>query len=353
MDIGTSKIRWCWIIGSSAALALGAAIALVLYPEARFGRNPVGQFGWYLVGFALCVGLPLALLQCLLLALALQHYSFTRFLGLLLWIPVTSGGIAAMILPLWSLAPAPLLMIVPFIPLLVMLPGMVALGLAQWLILRWLFDIKPLWITYTIIGAIIGAVIGLMVATVMASVLPLEVMWAGVAGTAMSVLQARVLVGAASDGKQGLIKERMWWGMRQEETAPSRPSMRSFVYGFYLVLGVIVLFAVLVGYLNGNALGLLGICYLLLAPAVAVFTIIALSGGVDWKLVVLLVSTVIFTLIFFGIEYFGLGNIVLGVSNVCYAILTLALSIWHFLDERATFKELLKKRAAEKIDTHQ
>ena len=195
MSVGTSKIRWWWIIGSTAAFALGAAIALALFPEAGFeGGNPIGQFGWHLVGFALCLGLPLALLQCLLLALALQHHRLPRVLGLLLWIPATSGGIVAMIFPLWWL---PLIAFV-FTPLgvvLCMLPGMVALGVAQWLILRSLFDIKPLWIAYTVIGAAIGAAIGLPFALFIGiAMLPDEVTWASVTGAGMGVLQALVLV---------------------------------------------------------------------------------------------------------------------------------------------------------------
>jgi len=136
------------------------------------------------------VGLPLALLQCVILALAPQHYSFARVLGLLLWIPVTTGGIGAICFPWWWLSGwgAWIVGLGLLWPL-----STVALGVAQWLILRWLFGIKPGWITDTFIGLTVGGVIGAWVATLMASVSPREVTWAGVMGATMGVLQALAL----------------------------------------------------------------------------------------------------------------------------------------------------------------
>ena len=149
--------------------------------------------------------------------------------------------------------------------------------------------------------------------------------------------------------------------MQPEETTPSRPSMRSLAYGFYLVVGVIALCAVLAGYLTENLwlpTVILGLCCFLAAFA-AIFTVLALFDGIDWKLVVLLVSPLILGFLLFGLER---GDYWVG-SIISYAIVTLALSLWHFLGEfrkRAAaraemeklFEDLREIRTAKRTDTH-
>jgi amino acid transporter len=138
------------------------------------------------------------------------------------------------------------------------------------------------------------------------------------------------------------------------------------VYPTYLVVGVVFLCGLLLLYLatlteSENAawvaIGLLGICYFLLAPLAAILAIIALFGGVDWRLVVLLIAT----LILLGIVCFFL--FVLGylsyptwfvLFHVCYAIVALALPIWHFSGERRKRAAVVPEiRAAKKTDTHE
>lgn len=129
------------------------------------------------------------------------------------------------------------------------------------------------------------------------------------------------------------------------ETVPQKGSMRSLVYAIYLVVGVVVLCGLLFLYLTEteNAawlfLGGSNAFYFVLAPVAAVLTIIALFRGVDWKLVILLGAT----LILLGVVYFFL--FVLGylsypvwfvLFHVSYAIVALALPIWHFMSEKTT-----------------
>ena len=79
------------------------------------------------------------------------------------------------------------------------------------------------------------------------------------------------------------------------------------------------------------------VLYVFVAPTAVVFTVISLFGGVDWKLFILLAST----LILLAVVYFSMfvrGS--LGYSlwfvllQISYAIVTLPFPIWHLLGER-------------------
>jgi hypothetical protein len=123
--------------------------------------------------------------------------------------------------------------------------------------------------------------------------------------------------------------------------------MGSFVYKFYVVLGAIIILCVPLALIGGEnvgwvLVGVSGVFYFLLAPAVVVLTTITLFASVDWKLVGLLVSTLVFLgIVFFGAfggaYVFALGQIgqwIVIVSHVCYAIVALVLPTWHFMSEK-------------------
>jgi len=191
-----------WSAASALGAALGAVAALALFPDAAFARNPTGQFGLHLVGFALTIGIALGLAQWLVL-----HYTpwppprhSLRSLGL--WIPATGLGVALMVMPLWWLD-AEVLGFIVFAPVEVvvhmvgpMLPGIALLALMQWALLRdhGLGDTG--WITRTLIGGILGVTVGLVFSMLagLRGVLPLEALWALGTGLILGLVQAGALV---------------------------------------------------------------------------------------------------------------------------------------------------------------
>jgi hypothetical protein len=187
-----SRTRWLWVFGSGIGTLVGAGLALSMFPGAAFGRNPIGQFGWNLVGFSLAIGIPIALSQWLILRYVLRYRETANTSFLILWIPVTSIGLVSMILPLWWWSAAEFLFFPPIV-VVPMFPGMIILGLGQWLILRQLIAATFTWVVRTIIGAAIGALFGFLVVR-LAFPIPLEAMWAFVIMVSIAALQWTALV---------------------------------------------------------------------------------------------------------------------------------------------------------------
>jgi hypothetical protein len=117
-----SRTLLLWIGASATGALAGAGLALIVFPSGAFARNPAGQFGWNLVGFALSIGIPLAIFQWLALRYILRFREVAHSLFLVLWIPVTSIGTALMILPLWSWSASEFVRM-PWLVAFPMLPG--------------------------------------------------------------------------------------------------------------------------------------------------------------------------------------------------------------------------------------
>jgi len=196
-----SRTRKLWVSASAIGALLGALLALVLFPSAAFACHPTGQFGWNLIGFALSVGVPLAISQWLALHSILKYREAARSKLLILWIPVTSIGIAFMILPLWW-TPAEIFFFAPWLAAIKMLPGMIFLGLTQWLLLYWLISASFVWVLLTIMGAAIGSTLGLFVALFLFP-FALEPTWAFVTGGGIGVLQAIELISNLKADRSG------------------------------------------------------------------------------------------------------------------------------------------------------
>lgn len=196
------NLRAMWGAASALGAALGAVAALALFPDAAFARNPTGQFGLHLVGFALTIGILLGFSQWLVLRYTPWPPPRHSLRSLGLWIPATGLGVALMIMPLWWLDAAMIGLIV-FAPVEVVarvvgptLPAIALLALMQWALLRdhGLGDTG--WITRTLIGGILGVTIGL-VFSMLASrsgALPFEAMWALGTGLILGLFQAGALV---------------------------------------------------------------------------------------------------------------------------------------------------------------
>ena len=189
-----SRIRLLWVIGSAAGTLLGGGLALTLFPGAAMGVNPTGQFSWHLVGFALAIGIPFAITQWSILRYFLKDRELANISFLVLWIPVTCAGIASMLFPLWWLD-AEILIFAPWYLVIPMLPGMVVLGLGQWLVLHRVIKADFAWVLRTILGAAIGSVLGLVagLAGVFFLHLPLEATWSLVMGASIGALQSAIV----------------------------------------------------------------------------------------------------------------------------------------------------------------
>ena len=166
---------WLWIGGSGIGALLGVLLALALFPTAAIARNPTGQLGAHLLGFALAIGVLMALFQWLILRYALQRDKTEKTPGLLLWIPTTIAGVALMVLPLWWVDAA-FFFILPFLSFVPMLPGAVLLGFSQRTLLHRFsarFE-KIQWVFSTVLGASIGSAVG---CSLMVYVIPPGVFW--------------------------------------------------------------------------------------------------------------------------------------------------------------------------------
>ena len=205
-----SGVRLLWIGASALGSLIGAVAALTFFPSAAFGANPTGQFGWHLVGFASLIGAALGLSQWVVLRHLLKPANATDRLLLHLWIPATSLGIVAMLMPLWW-RDAEVFILLPWMSAGPMIPGIVLLGILQQLILRRLISIRLHWIPPTLIGVTIGstlgliAVIGVALFTIenrIAIQFSIDLAWSSVTGIFLGLFQARALAANLPTGRR-------------------------------------------------------------------------------------------------------------------------------------------------------
>jgi hypothetical protein len=191
-----------WIIASTIGANIGASQAVQRFPEAGFARNPTGQFGWYLVGFSLTVGLAIAIAQLLVLAVALKSNPLRWTLVLVFWIPCTSVGIAAMMLPLWWWD-ASILTGVPWVAPVPLLPGAALLALMQKLLLGEWAGEGLQWVARSLVGLVIGTLFGLVLAMNYPNTI--ETVWATITIFIMAIAQGSILMRTLPPGDQGPI----------------------------------------------------------------------------------------------------------------------------------------------------
>ena len=154
------QLRREWALASGIGAILGAGAAVLVFPGAAMMQNPTGEFGWHLVGFAFLVGLGFALGQWVVLKRLTTQYLDPAPFVVGLWIPASTVTLMAMLLPLWWV-PGGYLIMMPWLLAHKMLPGILALAILQWLILRRLMPAGPKWILVTVLGAVVGATLGI------------------------------------------------------------------------------------------------------------------------------------------------------------------------------------------------
>lgn len=193
-----ARLVLLWIGLSALGAWAGAQLAVILFPDAGLGRNPTGHFAGHLIGFALAIGIPLALCQWLVLRFVAAYPRPVSKALLLTWIPITAAGVLAILLPLWWMD-AEFLVLVPLGVWIPMLPGLTVLGIAQSLPLYQIAGISSKWAGPTVVGGALGAVVGL-IAALMLPVAAFEPIWASCVAAGMAACQAhRLVIGLNSD----------------------------------------------------------------------------------------------------------------------------------------------------------
>ena len=193
-----ATIGLAWILATTVGGGVGAFLACRVFPSAAFEVNPVGHYGWHLVGFAALVGLGLAVPPLFVLASMRRLRTLEGTCAMVGWIPATTAGVLVMLLPLWDIV-GTYLLFAPFLWLMAG-PGTVVLALGQWTLLCLALDMRVEWVWRTVVGALAGMTAGLWVAAIF-SPLFLEPVWAAVTGLGMAALQAPALV-RARDGRR-------------------------------------------------------------------------------------------------------------------------------------------------------
>jgi hypothetical protein len=194
MDLTHIKAWWIGISGLGALI--GATTAVALFPDAAFGENPTGQFGWHLVGFALSIGSCFALGQWMLLQKALAN---RRTMGVSLsvsWLIVSTAGIVTILFPLWWLRWGQVLL-APHWTVSLMFPGSLVLGIGQRLVLGRFGESTNRYILLTCFGVAIGGYLGLIGAILLLNMtlglLPVDHGWALLFGLIVGAFQCRPL----------------------------------------------------------------------------------------------------------------------------------------------------------------
>ena len=181
-----SRIRWAWVVGSSVGSLVGASLALWM-----FRYVDVFYSIWFLFRFAIIIGIAIALSQWLMLHYVSRHIKKANTLILFLWIPVTSIGIAFLILPMGlALTPTDYSELAALFTAIYMLPGILFLGLSQWVILRQIMTARFTWAVNTIIGTATGLIVGYGLAQLTNELVPIEAMWPIVASVIIAVFQS-------------------------------------------------------------------------------------------------------------------------------------------------------------------
>jgi hypothetical protein len=147
-----------WIAVNVFGVWVGILCARLLFPGAAMAKNPTGVFGWHLVGFSACVGLVLGICQAIYLWGALNLPRPSR---LFLWVPLTAASVVVAILPLYWVDAYWLELGAGMIP---MLPGMGALGVAQWFVLGAAgHGVSFRWVALTLFGGFVGGTVGMVI----------------------------------------------------------------------------------------------------------------------------------------------------------------------------------------------
>lgn len=192
-----SAIIWRWPLSGGIGAGMGAFAAVLFFPDAAFGRNPTGQFGWHLVWFAFLVGIFFALGQWLVLRKLSDRYLETGSLVTLLWLPASTAAIMAMLMPLWWV-PGAALIWAPWLLPIYMFPGIIALALLQSSIMYLLTGTGFAFFLRTLLGTTIGILIGFIwpfvlpiyaIAPILVEHLPFEASWAFVTGATIGAFQ--------------------------------------------------------------------------------------------------------------------------------------------------------------------
>ena len=207
-----ARLRLLWIAASGLGACLGSILAVVLFPEMAFARNPTGHHDPRQIGFALALGAPLGLAQAVALAWLFRRARWTRFVGLVLWTPLTAAGVALMLLPLWDVDAEALIFVAPFGGMLVHIwRGLALLAFGQWILVRTMASLPVAWALLTAAGAFAGASWGLLAGlfasyplVLAAAALglpspPVEPAWALAFGAGLGLAQCQGLARAAND----------------------------------------------------------------------------------------------------------------------------------------------------------
>lgn len=192
-----SAIAWRWPLSGGLGAGAGALAAVLLFPHAAFGRNPTGQFGWHLVGFAFLVGFVFALGQWTLLKKLSDRYLETKSPLTLLWLPASTAAIMAMLMPLWWV-PGEALIWAPWLLPIYMFPGILALALLQSLVVNLLTGAGLRLFLRTLLGGVVGVLLGFVwpfvlpvfaLAPELVEQFPFEASWAFVTGATIGAFQ--------------------------------------------------------------------------------------------------------------------------------------------------------------------
>lgn len=180
-----------WTTMAAVGCALGAAWALILIPGAAFGRSPMGPYGPDRVGFSLMPGLGFGVAQVLALRVLFGERIARDHVLPVAWTAVSLFAMAAMVLPLW-LWTAGDLVALPLPAFVPMAPGLLLLGIGQWLLLRKVLPISAFWAVWTFVGGAFGVPAGLAAAVVWHPI-SVDFAWALIVGGCIALPQSFLL----------------------------------------------------------------------------------------------------------------------------------------------------------------
>lgn len=201
---GPFRIWLVWTLATTLGAAMGAWLAVTNFPGAAFGRNPVGEYGSPVFGFAFCLAAPFAVTQMVALLYFMKLADVAKRRKLLwasLWLPITICGIMAMLLPLWAYDVV--FWVIPLLWVRPLLPGSLFLGLAQWLLLYRSFRLLGvrfiggwLWVLLTVFGTAAGSILGMLFlffGVASGAIYEIEIIWALMTELAIGASQGLVL----------------------------------------------------------------------------------------------------------------------------------------------------------------
>lgn len=180
---------WLWVSISTGGMVLGARIASWEFPIAPY---LIGRFGW-VFDFVLLLCIPLAVLQCVLLFVFFKPTKWSAA-RMLLWIPVTYGGVVAMFLTIWSIPNA----LFAWTLFILFFPSSLTMGYLQWSLVLKKYNIERKWILWSALSPLLCTILffsmlfGLLPEG--ASAIHRAMLFAGCFGFAFGVWQATVLV---------------------------------------------------------------------------------------------------------------------------------------------------------------